>query len=95
MPAMADPISIRDRVQVIDQLERTARWANLMATWLSEHGLETEADMVNESAKGLLAACWWLSRPLRRRPPSAGRTASRRPGGTEPHEPGAAVLLAF
>ena len=58
-------ISVHHRVNAIDQLERTARYLNLMATWLGEQGLETEADMVDASAKGLLASCWMLDRPLR------------------------------
>lgn len=56
---------MRDRVGVIADIERAAFYVNAIAAWLGEQGLETEADMVDASAKGLLASCWMLERPLR------------------------------
>jgi hypothetical protein len=58
-------VSIRHRVQAIDQLEGTAAFLNTMASWLAERGLENEADAIDVAAKNCLSACWWLSRPLR------------------------------
>ena len=77
---MSDPrISVRQRVQVTDSLEGVALYLNRLAAWLGEQGLESEADMVNESAKSLLACCWWLNRPLRAQlPPS--KWAGMEPG---------------
>jgi len=58
-------VSVRDRVKVIEDIEGVALYANQIAVWLGEQGLEVEADMVNDAAKSLLASCWWLERPLR------------------------------
>jgi hypothetical protein len=46
-------------------LKRTAWDLNQGATWLAEEGHETEADMCEQSARSILAACWLLSRPFR------------------------------
>jgi hypothetical protein len=66
---MTEQLSVRDRLACIEGLERTARWLNTMAAWLGERGLETEADTVQSAAYASLAACWWISRPLRPPPP--------------------------
>ena len=58
-------VSVRDRVKVIADVEAMALYANSVAAWLGEQGLEVEADMVNDAAKSLLSACWFLDRPLR------------------------------
>lgn len=63
---MADRrLSVHDRVQAIEALESTARYINLISAWLGEAGLEVEASAVDDAAKSLLAACWWLDRALR------------------------------
>ena len=69
MTAIAERISVRDRMAACDHLESVARYLNGLAAWLGEHGAEVEADMTNDSAKALLGVCWWLSRPLRPGPP--------------------------
>ena len=62
---MADSrISVHDRVAAIDHLEAAALDLNQVAAWLGQAGCEPEADTVNDAAKSLLAACWWLNRPL-------------------------------
>jgi hypothetical protein len=67
---MADQrISVRDRVLAIDALERMSGELNLIAGWLGEQGAGVEADMAQAAAHSALAACWWLSRPLRQPPP--------------------------
>ena len=58
-------ISVRERVKVIADIERAAFYVNAISAWLGEQGLEVEADMMDASAKGLLASCWMLERPLR------------------------------
>ena len=58
-------VSVRDRVKVIADIEAMALYANSVAAWLGEQGVETEANAVDDAAKSLLAACWWLDRPLR------------------------------
>jgi len=58
-------LSVHDRCLAIDALEQRARDLNLMAAWLGEAGLEVEASAVDDASKSLLAACWWISRPLR------------------------------
>jgi len=51
---MADRrLSVHDRVTAIDHLERLARELNLMATWLAEHDMETEADTIDVASKNL------------------------------------------
>ena len=60
---------MHDRVAATDHLERVALDLNLVASWLGQAGCEPEADAVNDAAKSLLAACWWLSRPLSPRLP--------------------------
>ena len=68
--SMSDPrISVRDRVQVLAQLEQGARWLNALAAWLGSRGVESEADVIDQAARDLLAACWMLERPLRPKPP--------------------------
>jgi hypothetical protein len=62
---MSDRLAVRERLAAIDCLEATAIYLNRLAAWLSEAGAETESDMTNEAAKSLLAACWFISRPLR------------------------------
>ena len=63
---MADQrISVRHRVEAIEQLDQLARYLNSMSAWLAERGLEVEADAIDVAAKNCLAACWWLERPLR------------------------------
>jgi hypothetical protein len=63
-------LSVRQRVEAIAYLEAIATQLNTMAAALAERGAWTEADMVDASAKSLLAGCWWLDRPLRaQRPP--------------------------
>ena len=42
---------------------------NSAASWLGDEVHETEADMLEQSARSILAACWLLSRPFRRQPP--------------------------
>jgi hypothetical protein len=67
---MADQrISVHDRVLVLDQLNACAWWLNRLAGWLGHNGIESEADMVDDAARDLAAACWLLSRPLRAKPP--------------------------
>jgi hypothetical protein len=66
---MPDRISVRDRVQAIDQLNQAAFWLNDVSVWLGSRGAETEADMAETAARNLAAACWLLSRPLRAEPP--------------------------
>jgi hypothetical protein len=58
-------VSVRERVRVIADIEGLAHYANAIATWLGEAGLEVESDAVNDASKSLLAACWFLDRPLR------------------------------
>lgn len=62
-------ISVHDRVAAIDHLEAAALDLNQVAAWLGQAGCEPEADAVNDAAKSLLAACWWLNRPLSPRLP--------------------------
>jgi hypothetical protein len=66
---MADRLSVRDRVLVLDHLEVVALYLNRLASYLAEQRCEVEADMTNDAAKALLGVCWWLSRPLRSPPP--------------------------
>jgi hypothetical protein len=66
---MAERMAVRDRLAAIDHLELSARYLNSLAAWLAEAGAEVEADMVQSAAHSALAACWWLSRPLRSPPP--------------------------
>lgn len=58
-------ISVRERVRVIADIEAMAHYANSIAAWLGEQGLETEASAVDDASKSLLSACWFLDRPLR------------------------------
>jgi hypothetical protein len=62
-------ISVHDRVQVLDALNSVAWYLNRLAGWLGRNGVETEADMVDQAARDLLASCWLLERPLRPKPP--------------------------
>lgn len=67
---MADQrLSVHDRVQILSQLNQGAFWLNKLAGWLGRQGVETEADMIDQAARDLLAACWLLERPLRPKPP--------------------------
>jgi len=61
-------ITVRDRVQALERLNAVAWELNQVATWLAQAGIETEADMINQAAKDLLASCWLLERPIRARP---------------------------
>jgi hypothetical protein len=56
-------------VQVLDALNSLAWYLNRLAGWLGRAGVETEADMIDQAAKDLLASCWLLERPLRPKPP--------------------------
>jgi hypothetical protein len=63
---MADPrLSVHQRVQILAQLEHGARWLNALAAWLGQRGVESEADMIDQAARDLLAVCWLLERPIR------------------------------
>jgi hypothetical protein len=67
---MADQrISVHDRVLILDQLNACAWWLNRLAGWLGQRGVETEADIIEQAARNLLASCWLLERPLRANPP--------------------------
>ena len=58
-------ISVRHLVAALASLEATAWELNQAAAWLSEQGRETEADMLEQAARDVLAACWLLERPIR------------------------------
>lgn len=58
-------ISIQDRTRALVALEAMAWDLNRAASWLTEAGIETEADMLDSAAKSILASCWLLSRPVR------------------------------
>jgi len=62
-------LSVRDRVQILRQLEQGARWLNLVAVWLGEQGCESEGDMIEGIARDMLAAAFLLERPLSPRLP--------------------------
>jgi len=83
---MADRrISVRDRVKVIEDIEGTANYLNSIAARLGEHDLEVEANAVDDAAKSLLAAWWWLSRPLRpQMPPQRWQQPTCREGMSVP-----------
>jgi hypothetical protein len=66
---MADRLAVRDRLAAIDAMEVSAVYLNRLAGWLSEAGCKVEADMIQSAAHACLAACWWISRPLRQPPP--------------------------
>ena len=61
-------IRVQDRAQALGRLDAMAWELNQISAWLGEHGIETEADMLEQSARGILAACWLLSRPIRPEP---------------------------
>lgn len=58
-------ISVHDRVQALGRLNAIAFELNKIAAWLGEVGVETESDMLDKAARGILAACWLLERPIR------------------------------
>jgi hypothetical protein len=58
-------LSVRERVRSADYLAWLAREANKAAAWLSEQGLETEADKTELAAVHLMAAVALLERPIR------------------------------
>jgi hypothetical protein len=62
-------LSVRQRVEAVTYLEAVALDLNGLAAALAQRGAENEADAIDVAAKNLLAACWWLSRPLRQPPP--------------------------
>lgn len=62
-------VSVRERVQILDQLDATMWWLNKLAGWLGERGVESEADLLDQAAKDIATACWLLSRPIRAKPP--------------------------
>lgn len=63
---MTDPrISVHDRVRALQALEHLAWQMNQAAHWLGEAGMETEADMIEQAARSVLASCWLLERPIR------------------------------
>lgn len=64
-------ITRQERVRTIDYLAWLASEANKAADWLGDAQLETEADLVEQAARTLLASCWMLERPLRAQPPPA------------------------
>jgi hypothetical protein len=65
-------ISVQERIRALEALEAIAWQLNAAGAWLGECGAETEADMLEDAARSVLAACWLLSRPIRPDPP-AGR----------------------
>ena len=69
---MADQrLSVHHRVMVLQRIEAIATELNAMASWLGSAGVEYEADLLDGSARDLLAVCWLLERPLRPKlPPS-------------------------
>jgi hypothetical protein len=79
---MADRrISIRDRVQILDQLDATMWWLNKLSGWLASHDIESEADLLDQAAKDIATASWLLSRPIRAKlPPEAWRQPATEPG---------------
>ena len=52
-----------------DRLDAIAWELNRAAQWAADEGKETEADMLEQHARGVLAVCWLLSRPIRPDPP--------------------------
>ena len=62
-------LSVHDRVQALTAMEANAVELNAIAAWLSKAGAETEADMLEQAARSVLASCWLLERPLRPQPP--------------------------
>jgi hypothetical protein len=68
--AVSEPAVARAQLaSALAALERTAWELNSAASWLSREGHETESDMIEQSARSILAACWLLSRPFRAQPP--------------------------
>jgi hypothetical protein len=61
-------INVRERVAALEALDGLAWQLNAAAGWLADGGCETEADMTEQAARGILAACWLLSRPIRSSP---------------------------
>ncbi len=61
-------ISVRERVRALERLSDLAFELNRAGSWLGEGGAETEADMLEQAARSILAACWLLSRPIRGEP---------------------------
>jgi hypothetical protein len=58
-------LSVHERVRSADYLAWLAREANKAASWLSERGLETEADKAELAAVHLMACVALLERPIR------------------------------
>jgi hypothetical protein len=59
----------RQLLAALAHLERVAWDLNSAATWLGDEGHETEAEMIEQSARSILAACWLLYRPYRKELP--------------------------
>jgi hypothetical protein len=74
-------ITVQDRVRPLGRLDGLARELKAAAAWLRDSGLETEADMLEQSARSILAACWLIERPIRR---IRTRSDGSRPLGTWP-----------
>jgi hypothetical protein len=67
-------LTLHQRVAAVDNLDRLAREANRAASWLSDQGFETEADMIEDAARDIMAAVGLLSRPIRPQlPPESWR----------------------
>lgn len=58
-------LTLRERSQALAHLDQLAWQLNAAATWLASLGVETEADMIEQAARSVLASCWLLERPLR------------------------------
>jgi hypothetical protein len=75
-------LTLRERSQALQALELLAWDLNQAAAWLSGLGVESEADMLEQAARSVLASCWLLSRPLRTQlPPSRWSPAQQDDSG--------------
>jgi hypothetical protein len=78
LPRADRRLTLHERSRALQRLDELAFELNDIATWLGGLGVEVEADQLDQAAKGILAACWLLSRPFRTQlPPDRWRAAQQ------------------
>lgn len=66
---MADRLTVAERVQAIEHLGKLAETLNEAAVWLGNLDAGAPAELAEQAAEKLAAACWILQSPVRGREP--------------------------
>jgi len=59
-----DRLTVRQRVQAVEGIERYVAELSGIASWLAEHGADAACILAEDAVRNLCAAGWLLERPI-------------------------------